>query len=72
MAKAITEMPAKCKCGWFGSVFECDCDADLPDVEDDGRLRCPECSKVIVVKTVKHPYSTRDGTVKSNNPVYDG
>ena len=68
MAKAITEMPARCKCGWSGTVFECDCDADLIGVEDDGRPRCPECSKVIVAK---HPYSTRDGTVKSNNPVYD-
>lgn len=46
--RKITEVLMQCPgCGWIGQVIECDCDADLPGVEDDGRLRCPECSSVV-------------------------
>ena len=46
MAK-ITDVLMKCNCGWQGRVIDCDCDADLSNVEDDGRLRCPECWCVV-------------------------
>lgn len=46
--ESILDVKIKClKCEWKGSVGECDCDVDLPDVEDDGRLRCPECEGLV-------------------------
>lgn len=40
----ITEIPMICPhCGWRGKAIDCDCDADHPKYEDDGRLRCPKC-----------------------------
>ncbi len=47
----ITEIEAKChKCPWTGMVGECTCDADYPKLyEDDGRLRCPDCSELAII-----------------------
>jgi len=48
MAKGrITDVLMKCDCGWQGKVIDCDCDADLCFVIDDGRLRCPKCHRVV-------------------------
>jgi hypothetical protein len=43
--KVITDIKVNClECGWEGTVGECNCDGDYPDLfEDDGRLRCPAC-----------------------------
>ena len=47
MAK-ITEVLMQCVgCDWMGQVIDCDCDADYPEVEDDGRLRCPKCGSIV-------------------------
>lgn len=47
----ITEVQMECPgCPWEGPVIDCDCDADLPGVEDDGRLRCPVCGAVVKEK----------------------
>ncbi len=35
------------KCGWIGQVIDCDCDADYPEEDDDGCLRCPRCGFVV-------------------------
>lgn len=46
--RRITEVLMSCtKCRWIGQVIACDCDADYPDVEDDGRLRCPKCGALV-------------------------
>ena len=46
--RKITEVLMECPhCHWIGYAGECDCDADFPDVEDDGRLRCPKCGAVV-------------------------
>lgn len=46
--RKITEVLMQCpECNRFWQVGECDCDADYPDVEDDGRLRCPVCGTVV-------------------------
>ena len=46
--RRITEVLMECPhCHWIGYAGECDCDADFPDVEDDGRLRCPKCGAVV-------------------------
>ena len=41
--RKITEVLMQChRCKWLGTVYECDCDSDYEDVEDEGRLRCPK------------------------------
>lgn len=41
-----TEQPCQClSCGWVSTVWDCE-----GDVDGDGNLGCPECSKVVVVK----------------------
>ena len=46
--KSILDVRMNClECDWEGTVGECDCDADIPDVEDDGRLRCPDCAGLV-------------------------
>ncbi len=46
--ESILDVKMKCvDCNWQGSVGECDCDADYPEVEDDGRLRCPKCKGLV-------------------------
>lgn len=48
--RKITEVLMQCRsfrCAWIGTVGECDCDADYPKVEDDGRLRCPKCGEIV-------------------------
>jgi hypothetical protein len=39
----ITEIEAKCDCGWIGTVWDCETD------DDDGSLKCPECLKIIEI-----------------------
>lgn len=45
--RRIADVLMRCPCGWIGSVGNCDCDADYPEVEDDGRLRCPDCGRLV-------------------------
>lgn len=48
MPKKIIEILMTCpKCKWFGPVIACDCDDDYPEVEDEGRLRCPKCGSLV-------------------------
>ena len=45
----ITDVIVTCTfCSWRGTVGDCDCDGDHPDLVDcdDGRLRCPKCIHV--------------------------
>jgi hypothetical protein len=49
--RSITEQSVKCCCGWSGTIGETNCDADYLDIDyDGGRLRCPECAGVVVVR----------------------
>jgi len=51
--KTILDGRMKCvSCEWSGDVGRCDCDADYPEFEDDGRLRCPECRGLVYGKNV--------------------
>jgi len=46
--RKITEVLMQCRrCGWIGTVLECNCDSDYPEEEDSGRLRCPKCMAVV-------------------------
>jgi len=38
----ITDGAARCPCGWWGTIGDCE-----PDVDGDGNLGCPECFKVV-------------------------
>lgn len=44
----ITDVPVKCKCGWIGTVDDCE-----PDVNGQGDLGCPLCKQIINVVVVK-------------------
>ena len=65
----ITEIEAKChKCPWTGMVGECTCDADYPKLyEDDGRLRCPDCSELAIIsENTKQPNKPSSATGVGN------
>ncbi len=40
----ITDVLCKCKCGWEGTVYDCE-----GDVDGEGSLGCPHCLKIIKV-----------------------
>jgi len=44
MQMVITDMKARCDCGWEGTVGECE-----PDDDGDGDLLCPECLKLATI-----------------------
>lgn len=50
--KSILEVPSHCpKCGWWGTVYDCE-----PDIDGDGGLGCPRCSAIIdIVTKSPHP-----------------
>lgn len=56
----ITDAPAMCaKCGWKGTVWECE-----PDIDGDGNLGCPDCNAIVYVQMDIEDYIKRN---KLNN-----
>lgn len=42
-------------CNKVHSVGKCLCDGDVPNVDDDGRLRCPDCLGVVSAMDMSPP-----------------
>ena len=51
---SIIDHPMQCTCGWYGIIGDC-----LFDIDDDGGIGCPVCSKIV---------SEQPGQVPDNPP----
>lgn len=54
MLRSITEVKCSCKCGWTGTVIDCE-----PDVDGDGGLGCPCCMQLVNIFTTEFEKNPR-------------
>ena len=47
---SIIDHPMQCTCGWYGIIGDC-----LFDVDNDGGIGCPLCSKIVSEQPGKVP-----------------